>query len=107
MKNIPERIFLNIQEDDIKEFNDFSVMNRRSVITWSECQIYDDDIEYVKKEYSWVNVNDSLPPSMKRVLVRSEYEGESYFEVAFMMNGKWMCHNSTPTHWRPIPAFYK
>lgn len=107
MKNIPERIFLNIQEEDMKEFNDFSVMNRRSVITWSECEIYDDDIEYVRKKTTWISVKEVLPPDMQRVLVRSEYEGESLFEVTFIMNGKWMCHNPTPTHWRHIPPFNK
>ncbi len=30
---------------------------------------------------------------------------QDYYEVAFVMNGKWVCHNSKPIYWMPIPSF--
>lgn len=115
MKNIPERIFLNIQEDDIKEFNDFSVMNRRSVITWSECQIYDDDIEYVKKDFPWINVNERLPNEDEIVLCRMKSNGAIVSGYIFISPGGYACVSTSPNFefedyggyecdmWMPIP----
>lgn len=64
MKNIPERIWLNLGEgvdrdDDFREY---------SHVTWSEEKIFDDDIEYVRKT-EWVSVEERLPEPMQRVLV--------------------------------------
>ena len=43
--------------------------------------------------------------SLESVLVGTNYEGRYYYEVAFVMNGKWVCHNSKPIYWMPIPSF--
>lgn len=117
MKNIPQRIFLNIQEDDMKEFNDFSVMNRRSVITWSECQIYDDDIEYVRKKSPWISVKDRLPQPGEEVLLYDNHSIKQYL-VGWLREKKgynssmWALTNgyvkdNDITHWMPIPEFNK
>lgn len=44
MKNIPQRIFLNLGDIKglgIKDFNDLEV-------TWSEDRVFDSDIEYIR-----------------------------------------------------------
>lgn len=46
-----------------------------------------------------------LPEELESVLVGTNYEGRYYYEVAFVMNGKWVCHNSKPIYWMPIPSF--
>lgn len=57
------------------------------------------------KQSPWISVEERLPEELKSVLVRSEYEGKSLYEVAFIINGKWKCRNGKPTHWMPIPSF--
>lgn len=63
--------------------------------------------DWQAKQSSWISVEERLPEELTSVLVRSEYEGKSLYEVAFVINGKWKCHNGKPTHWMPIPSFYE
>ena len=61
--------------------------------------------DWQAKQSPWISVEERLPEELKSVLVRSEYEGKSLYEVAFIINGKWKCRNGKPTHWMPIPSF--
>lgn len=64
MKNIPDRIYLNLGSEC--PYNaDFRNL---SEVTWSEDKVSDNDIEYVRKS-QWISVNERLPEEMQRVLV--------------------------------------
>ena len=61
--------------------------------------------EWQAKQSPWISVEERLPEELESVLVGTNYEGRYYYEVAFVMNGKWVCHNSKPICWMPIPSF--
>ena len=61
--------------------------------------------EWQAKQAPWISVKERLPEELESVLVLSNYEGKYLYEVAFIMNGKWICHNNKPAYWTPIPSF--
>lgn len=61
--------------------------------------------DWQSKQSPWISVEERLPEELESVLVETNYEGRYYYEVAFVMNGKWVCHNSKPICWMPIPSF--
>lgn len=61
--------------------------------------------EWQSKQSPWISVKELLLEELESVLVGTNYEGRYYYEVAFVMNGKWVCHNSKPIYWMPIPSF--
>ena len=61
--------------------------------------------EWQSKQSPWISVNERLPEELESGLGGTNYEGRYYYEVAFVMNGKWVCNNSKPIYWMPIPSF--
>lgn len=61
--------------------------------------------EWQSKQSPWISVKERLPEELESVLVLSNYEGKYLYEVTFIMNGKWICHNNKPAYWMPIPSF--
>lgn len=47
--------------------------------------------EWQSKQSPWISVKERLPEELESVLVGTNYEGRYYYEVAFVMNGKWVC----------------
>lgn len=62
-------------------------------------------VQWQAKQSPWISVKERLPEELESVLVLSNYEGKYLYEVAFIMNGKWICHNNKPAYWTPIPSF--
>lgn len=57
----------------------------------------------IGKNSTWISVNEELPKELESVLVASQYDDEILYEVAFMMNGKWIIKNCKPIAWMKIP----
>ncbi len=102
-KELPDTIYLQLHGDN--EYVGNSEEIDFGDVTWSEDRMYPTDVEYAKVKYPWISVKERLPEELESVLVLSNYEGKYLYEVAFIMNGKWICHNNKPAYWMPIPSF--
>lgn len=102
-KELPDTIYLQLHGDN--EYVGNSEEIDFGDVTWSEDRMYPTDVEYAKVKYPWISVKERLPEELESVLVLSNYEGKYLYEVAFIMNGKWICHNNKPAYWTPIPSF--
>lgn len=72
---------------------------------WQSEKDFKAGAEWQSRQSPWISVKERLPEELESVLVETNYEGRYYYEVAFVMNGKWVCHNSKPICWVPIPSF--
>lgn len=105
MKNLPERIYLNLGDGcfDDADFRDLSE------VTWSEEKVNDTDVEYVRKS-QWTSVDERLPEDDRLVLVRLNFNfGCSGYDIA-RYNKYWRCQlasrcgdGATISHWCEIP----
>lgn len=119
MKNIPERIFLNIQEECMDEFENFEELVRVGGVSWSEHNIYKTDVEYVRKKSLWISTDESYPDydnsipldKRERYIVRVEC-GSANMKVRYTI--AWMSSRYRfnvemdwvrVTHWMPMPKF--
>lgn len=117
MKNLPKSIWLNFGTNGTGEDANFREL---SEVTWSEEQIFSDDVQYFRKS-QWISVDDKYPkhePSVPdnkktRYLVRVEIGsimptvGYCVAYVAsksrFNVDMDW----NKVTHWMPIPELPK
>lgn len=103
MKNIPERIYLNIGEEAPSDFR------KLSEVTWSEERIFDNDIAYTLRP-QLISVEEKLPEDGQKVIAcrkggkdldiwtfHKEYDGEINCFETFDCNPQWM------DYWMPIP----
>lgn len=109
MKNLPERIYLNIG-DECPDDVDFREL---SEVTWSEERVSDNDIQY-QRQSEWISVEDKIPPSTTVLLCASMMQDVSMALCVFI-KGRFMIYDRTfkydkefyPTHWMFIPKLSK
>lgn len=106
MKNIPEKIYLNIGED-LPAYADFRGL---SEVTWSEEKVTDADIPYAHKS-EWTSVADALPETDDDVLVfipcLPDFGELDRYEVAYYNGEDWYTSDGEhvhPAYWMEIPA---
>ena len=101
MKNLPERIYLNIG-DEVPSDSDFREL---SEVTWSEERVFDNDIAFTRKP-QWKSVEEQLPSNDDNVLVyvsSTEFHIGDY-EVAYYDGEDW--YTSDGEHIRPTLFMY-
>ncbi len=104
MKNLPERIWLNLGED-VPEGADFRELGE---VTWSEEPVNDGDVEYVR---GWRDVSKELPEDGQKVLFcyQKYYQGrylqlcnvDRYSEAEGFMDG--VVEMKDVLCWMPVP----
>lgn len=116
MKNIPEKIWLNIGEE-VPNYADFHDL---SEVTWSENKVFDNDVEYVRKS-EWISVDDRLPDECQDVIIMAHCEstyGERFilcenlrYEQNRFFGDSFKLRESVDrgiklriSHWFPIPT---
>lgn len=114
MKNIPERIYLQISNEDAEEFEDFNALEDSAcdAVTWCTDRINSSDVEYVRQQSSWVSVGDGLPVIGAPLLVRCVEAHKIRYDLAIFTDNREFIdrygvnlHNIT--HWMPIPECVK
>lgn len=104
MKNLPERIYLNIG-DEVPADSDFRELSQ---VTWSEERVFDNDIAFMRKP-QWISVEEDLPSNDDNVLVyvlSTEFRIGGY-EVAYYDGEDWYTSDGEhirPTHFMYIPS---
>ena len=107
MKNIPNKIFLNLGED-LEDFEDF---NELGEVTWCADKVNDNDIEYQRKPI-WHDLRknpDDLPKTNKDVLVmirRAKYQEitvKACYDLSRWIYQNWS--NDVVLAWMDIPKF--
>lgn len=98
MKQTVEELGKEYAKSVIDSFGINGVPSSISVIKGMIALGFKNGAEWQAKRSLWIRVEERLPEELKSVLVRSEYEGKSLYEVAFIINGKWKCRNGKPTH---------
>lgn len=104
MKNIPDKIYLNLG-DECPYNADFRNL---SEVTWSEDKVSDNDIEYVRKS-EWINVKERLPEDDRLVLAHfADVDSPLEYATAYYRNGVWNVpddwyYDCRIDYWMPIP----
>lgn len=99
MKNLPERIYLNLG-DDVAADADFHGL---SEVTWSEEPTTDNDVEYARPP-QWISVDERLPEKTDQYLTIDKFNFARIdeFELGFGWVDYW--DSKLITHWMPVPA---
>ena len=87
----------------IKFEGSLAYKKRNELFTYFDLQESFEDGFKIGKNSSWISVEEELPKELESVLVAAKYDGEILYEVAFMMNGKWIIKNCKPIAWMKIP----
>lgn len=105
MKNLPERIYLNIG-DEVPSDSDFREL---SEVTWSEEKMFDNDIAFTRKP-QWKSVEEELPEETRLVLAAFKLDGYRTARMAIYSHDyeRWIsfpgtCTLSNVDFWMPIP----
>lgn len=122
MKNIPERIFLNISKVDTERFSDFGelVVSGENAVTWCHDKVNETDVEYVKKQSPWIREKDRVPIPVIEAIDGNEYGSidvlgaiqNSYGDYDYYICRYWGYNKEyrwengiVPDYWIPIPKF--
>ena len=108
MKNIPNKIFLNLG-DDLEDFDDF---NELGEVTWCVDKVGDGDIEYQRKPI-WHDLRKNpkdLPKDSEMVVVCMEFDNETTdSEIGYYYINNWVCNSvrrrKRVIAWMDIPKF--
>ena len=108
MKNILNKIFLNLGED-LEDFEDF---NELSEVTWCVDKVGDGDIEYQRKPI-WHDLRKNpkdLPKDSEMVVVCMEFDNETTdSEIGYYYINNWVCNSvlrrKRVIAWMDIPKF--
>lgn len=89
--------------NNVKFEGSIEYKKRNELFTYFDLQESFEDGFKIGKNSSWINVEKEFPKELEPVLVAAQYDNEILYEVAFMMNGKWIIKNCKPIAWMRIP----
>lgn len=89
--------------NNVKFDGSIEYKKRNELFTYFDLQESFEDGFKIGKNSSWINVEKEFPKELELVLVAAQYDNEILYEVAFMMNGKWIIKNCKPIAWMRIP----
>ena len=105
MKNLPERIYLNIG-DEVPADVDFREL---SEVTWSEEKMSDNDIAFTRK-LQWISVEDELPSNDDKVfvIIHGAYVCGWYDHKYDLWEifGMGSYNRKDASYWMPIPPIH-
>lgn len=105
MKNLPERIYLNIG-NEVPADVDFREL---SEVTWSEEKMFDNDIAFTRK-LQWISVEDELPSNDDKVfvIIHGAYVCGWYDHKYDLWEifGMGSYNRKDASYWMPIPPIH-
>lgn len=113
MKNIPNKIYLNLGTISETECNDTEDFHELSEVTWCEDKVDEFDIEYVRSK--WIDASEELPKDGQAVLAVNKAMLPAAFVSRYIEDGKGLVIDikneqgevllQVPvTHWLPLPS---